>query len=671
MPFAGFSTRAIFLLALSSLSYGLPGQSSSNKHANRDTPKVHLPTYDYVVVGSGPGGGPLAARLAIAGYKVLLMDAGDDEGKALQQEIPILQLAATEFPAQKWNYFVQHHDNQTLQQMDSKFTWKLPNGELFVGTNPPAGATPLGIWYPRAGTLGGCSGHNALITIKPQNSDWNDIVSLTGDQSWASGLMENYWQRLENCQYLPKGTIGHGFDGWFETSLTDVNLYLDDNKASLFIRSAAEVIGNRPNSTAKLNQYLTGDINNYSPTRDFTEGIFQIPTAVKQPKWSRSGPRDFILEIANAVNSDGSRKYHLDLRLRSLVTKIRFDHSKGVPKAVGVDFLDGQSLYRADPRSKSSFPKAVGSVNASREVIISAGTFNTPQLLKLSGIGPAEELKKHNIPVVVNLPGVGANLMDRYETSVIGESTEDFNLFNECTLLETPDDPCLLEWQNNHTSPGIYSSNGIVAGIVKRSSVASADADLLITTAPGIFKGYFPGYSQQAFSDTKHWSWIVLKAHSNNTAGTVTLLSSDPRDTPNIHFRSFQDGGAEDIQAVYEGMQLARQIFGNLTSLDNTWSETIPGTSVQTEEELKDYIVQEAWGHHACCTAKIGADSDAMAVLDSKFRVKGTTGLRVVDASVFPKIPGYFIVTAIYMISEKAADVIIADAQASPVTSTT
>ncbi|KAL7904239.1 hypothetical protein GGI35DRAFT_489950 [Trichoderma velutinum] len=664
MSFAGFSTRAISLLALSSLSYGLPGKSSSNKHASRGTPIV-LPEYDYVVVGSGPGGGPLAARLAISGYKVLLMDAGDDEGTALQQEIPIMQLVSTEFPAQQWNYFVQHHDNQTFQQMDSKFTWELPNGELFVGTNPPAGAKPLGIWYPRAGTLGGCAGHNALITIKPQNSDWNDIVSLTGDQSWTSGLMEQYWQRLENNQYLPSGTSGHGFDGWFDTSLTDVNLFLEDNKASLFIQSAAEVLGNNPNSTAKVNQYLTADININSPTRDFTEGIFQVPTAVKQPSWSRSGPRDFILEVVNAVNPDGSRKYHLDLRLQSLVTKIRFDQSKGTPKAVGVDFLDGQSLYRADPRSNSSPPNAVGSVNASREVIISAGTFNTPQLLKLSGIGPAEELKAQNIPVVVDLPGVGTNLMDRYETSVVGKSTEDFNLFNGCTFLETPDDPCLLEWQNNHTSPGIYSTNGIVAGIVKKSSVASADADLLITTAPGSFHGYFPGYSQAAFSDAEHWSWIILKAHSNNTAGTVTLVSNDPRDTPNIHFRSFQDGGEDDIQAVYEGMQFARQIFGNLTSLDNTWSETIPGTSVETEEELKDYIVQEAWGHHACCTAKIGADSDTTAVLDSKFRVRGTTGLRVVDASVFPKIPGYFIVTAIYMISEKAADVIIADAQAS------
>ncbi len=91
--------------------------------------------------------------------------------------------------------------------------------------------------------------------------------------------------------------------------------------------------------------------------------------------------------------------------------------------------------------------------------------------------------------------------------------------------------------------------------------------------------------------------------------------------------------------------------------------EEIPGPACATDDQLREFIMNEAWGHHASCTNKIGNDYDPMAVLDSRFRVRKTQGLRVVDASVFPKIPGYFIVTAIYMISEKASDVIIEDAK--------
>src|SRR5436190_8040832 len=91
--------------------------------------------------------------------------------------------------------------------------------------------------------------------------------------------------------------------------------------------------------------------------------------------------------------------------------------------------------------------------------------------------------------------------------------------------------------------------------------------------------------------------------------------------------------------------------------------EVIPGPAYDTPQRLRDFIQNEAWGHHASCTCRIGAEGDPLAVLDSRFRVRGTQGLRVVDASVFPKIPGYFIVSAVYMVSEKASDVIREDAQ--------
>jgi choline dehydrogenase len=128
-----------------------------------------------------------------------------------------------------------------------------------------------------------------------------------------------------------------------------------------------------------------------------------------------------------------------------------------------------------------------------------------------------------------------------------------------------------------------------------------------------------------------------------------------------INFHYFAEGSDKagaDLDAVVDGVQFVRRL--------NKWlsaKELAPGPDFDDTAKLKEFIQNEAWGHHASCTCKIGPDNDPMAVLDSRFRVRGTEGLRVVDASVFPKIPGYFIVSAIYMISEKAADVIIEDAR--------
>jgi choline dehydrogenase len=204
-------------------------------------------------------------------------------------------------------------------------------------------------------------------------------------------------------------------------------------------------------------------------------------------------------------------------------------------------------------------------------------------------------------------------------------------------------------------------------GIVKKSSVAEGDPDLFLAGAPALFTGYYQGYSNVSLWDDRHWVWVVLKAHSGNNAGSVTLRSKDPRDMPVINFNSFDTGvtagGAheKDLQAMVEGMELAREIIKNVIPLDGYFREVWPGELVRGDG-LKDFIQNEAWGHHACCTAKIGADGDKKAVLDSRFRVRGVKNLRVVDASVFPKIPGFYIAVPIYMISEKAAEVILEDA---------
>jgi choline dehydrogenase-like flavoprotein len=155
-------------------------------------------------------------------------------------------------------------------------------------------------------------------------------------------------------------------------------------------------------------------------------------------------------------------------------------------------------------------------------------------------------------------------------------------------------------------------------------------------------------------------TWAVLKAHTHNPSGTVALRSNDPRDTPVIDFNYFKEGGDEDADSVAAGVEFVRTLTS--AAKDLIEEEKRPGSQVQTRDELKQFVKDKCWGHHASCTCPIGLENDPRAVLDSNFRVHGIKSLRVVDASVFPKIPGFFIVTSVYMIGEKAAEVIAADA---------
>jgi choline dehydrogenase len=164
--------------------------------------------YDYIVVGSGAGGGTVAANLAGAGMRVLLLEAGGDAEPANYQ-VPCFHAFAAEDSALSWNYFVRHYADDAQQQRDVKFV-----------------AERDGILYPRAGTLGGCTAHNAMITIYPHNEDWDEIARITGDDSWRAENMRKYFRRMEACRYQPLQRLlsflgwnpsRHGFRGWLST----------------------------------------------------------------------------------------------------------------------------------------------------------------------------------------------------------------------------------------------------------------------------------------------------------------------------------------------------------------------------------------------------------------------------------------------------------------------
>jgi choline dehydrogenase len=208
-------------------------------------------------------------------------------------------------------------------------------------------------------------------------------------------------------------------------------------------------------------------------------------------------------------------------------------------------------------------------------------------------------------------------------------------------------------------------TNGSVLALFKRSAPDRPLPDLFCMALLGKFDGYYPGYSRQFAEHLNYLTWAVLKAHTNNCAGEVKLRSADPRDTPEINFCYFQDGtpdNNQDLDSVVDGIKFVRRMTAHLKSIGLIAEEEEPGEDVQTDQQLRDYVCHTAWGHHASCSCSIGP-REQNGVLTSDFRVHGTQGLRVVDASVFPRIPGFFIVSAVYMIGEKAADVILADAK--------
>ncbi|KJZ68624.1 hypothetical protein HIM_11983 [Hirsutella minnesotensis 3608] len=632
--------------------------------------------YEYVIVGSGAGGGPLAARLASYGHSVLLVDAGDDQTDTYQYNTPGLNLLATEHIPMTWQYFVNHFNEERRQQQDSKMTWYTQSGELYVGNSPPEGSTPYGILYPRAGTFGGCTSHNAQIIVLPDEADWQTIVDLTGDKSWAPTKMKKLFQRLERNRYLHASIGGHGYNGWLTTSVTNLLLVARDFKIlNIIVGAAASVgqgVGKIVTTVKGLESIFILDLNSGAADRDRRTGVFQVPSSIHNGY--RSGPRDFIMDIMEKKDSKGQPKHQLDILLSAFVTKVVFQN-QGRPRAIGVEYVRGESIYRADPRASRDRDQPLtptGNITAQREVILSAGAFNTPQILKLSGIGPTTELQRFDIPIIKDLPGVGTNMQDRYETTVIAKAPEDFKLTAKCTWMRSYPDPCLQAWKKKKSIPsrGAYTAGGLALSMLKRSSVSvDKTPDLFLAGGPVSFTGYYVGYADAASKDSRHWSWVILKAHTRNSAGTVLLRTRDPRDTPVITFNSFDTGtnnageGALDSKAMVEGMFAARQAVKDIPNLSKGFTEVWPGPRVNTTEQMKAWVEKEAWGHHASCTCPIGGDNDRMAVLDSRFRVRGVDGLRVVDASIFPKIPGYFIVLPIYMISEKAADAIHADSR--------
>jgi choline dehydrogenase len=627
--------------------------------ANKATPA----DCEYIVVGSGAGGGTVAARLAESGRSVVLLEAGGDPGKLsggdavsganrlpADYDVPCFHPFATENEALKWDFFVRHYRDDQLQRSDPKYCEE-HNGQRVDG-----------VLYPRAGTLGGCTAHNAMIMVYPHDADWDDIAVLTKDASWSANNMRRYFERLEDChhrrlyRWLSKVGINpsrHGFKGWLSTEKAIPMASLGSRDLWETIRDSAfealKEIGHLGERARWLAESQL-DPNDWRTVKENSFGMRYTPLTTSDHV--RVGSRERVLEVAR------EHPERLRIELNALVTRVLLDE---LCRAVGVEYLSGERLYRAHARP-SEHAGEERRLYASREVILAGGAFNTPQLLMLSGIGPRADLERHGIEVRVDLPGVGKNLQDRYEVAVVNRMNFDqWHIFEGAKF--DVSDPQFHEWKTKRSGP--YITNGAVLALFKRSAPERPLPDLFCLAFLSRFQGYFPSYSNLFVKDLNYLTWAVLKAHTNNRAGEVTLRSADPRDVPQVNFHYFEEGtkdNGEDLDSLVDGIRFVRKLTMQLKQQGFIAEEVLPGERVQSDEELRDFARSNAWGHHASCSCAIGPQEQG-GVLDSNFRVHGTQGLRVVDASVFPRIPGFFIASSVYMIGEKASGVILADAE--------
>ncbi|KAJ8130983.1 hypothetical protein O1611_g2642 [Lasiodiplodia mahajangana] len=295
-------------------------------------------SYEYIVVGSGPGGAPLAVNLAKAGHSVLLVDAGGDYGHLREVESPALANPSSERNEVSWGFFTKHYANETMLLKDRKLTYLTPSDQYYSGVNPPEGSTVLGTFYPRYGGLGGCSEHNALVSLLPSRNDFNYIRDLTKDPSWDTDNMRQYFEKFEHLEYLVPSKKGHGSKGYIDITVDPIGVATQDIKFTAALMGAAKAFGvntdalesavnatlatvnaksnidpysellpldiSKPIADA-LSDMLVQDINQDKPDRDLQKVLAQLPVHMDNLHYRRSSPRDYVYDTVTAKNKDG------------------------------------------------------------------------------------------------------------------------------------------------------------------------------------------------------------------------------------------------------------------------------------------------------------------------------------------------------------------------------
>jgi choline dehydrogenase len=435
------------------------------------------------------------------------------------------------------------------------------------------------IFHPRGKVVGGTSSINAMIYIRGNRHDFDHWQEL-GNPGWSYEDVLPYFKKSENQQ---RGASEfHGVDGLL--SVTDP---LAPAVTSQRFVEAAAAIGYERNP-------------DFNGAQQEGAGLYQL--TIKDGK-RHSVAAAFLVPILDRPN--------LTVQTGALVTRLLFEGTC----TVGVEYLHEGTLHQ---------------IYVNQEVILSAGAFDSPKLLMLSGIGNAEYLRSFNIPVVADLPGVGQNLQDHINVPLTHRATQDLQ-------------------------PALTSNIAEAGMFLHTEGNLDAAPDLQFFSAPVLWVP--PGYPKEG----PGFGIGACLTHPQSR-GSVTLRSTDPNDSPCIRMNYLQS--ESDVQKLVLGLRIIRKLFSTELFDEFRGEEVAPGADVSSDEALQAYVpkvVDPVW--HPVGTCKMG--TDPMAVVDSQLRVHGIDGLRVVDASIMPTITTGNTNAPTIMIGEKAADLIKAASRVS------
>jgi choline dehydrogenase len=321
------------------------------------------------------------------------------------------------------------------------------------------------------------------------------------------------------------------------------------------------------------------------------------------------------------------KKKNLTVFTESFVEKIIFDGKK----AIGIEV---------------NIKGKVSRVYANKEIILSGGSINSPQLLMLSGIGPANHLKEKGIEVIKDIPGVGKNLQDHLETYIQQEcKTPDtlYKYINKFNMIKAG-----IQWFLNRSGP--CSTSFLEAGGFCKSS---SDKEY-----PNIQFHFFPSFviDHGTIDPDRHGYQLHASLNQPKSRGNISLNTSNPYDHPKIQFNYLED--EYDLKETIKCIHVARKILKQNSMLSYAGKEIGPGDQVQDDEKIEEYIRSKAeTAYHPSCTLKMGIDK--MAVVDEKLKIHGLKNIRVADASVMPEITSGNLNAPTLMIGERASDFIL------------
>ena len=450
---------------------------------------------------------------------------------------------------------------------------------------------------PRGKVIGGSSAINGLVYVRGNPLDFDRWVE-EGAAGWSYGDVLPYFKRAETR--AEGGNEYRGDSGPLHTSYG----YLRNPLYRAFVEAGKQA-----------GYPETGDINGYQQ-----EGFGRIDmTVYRGRRWS----------AADAYLKPAMRRPNVEVRTQALAARIVFDGRR----AVGVAYLKGGVEHI---------------VSAGREVIVAAGAINSPQLLKLSGIGPGGELAAHGIPVVADRAGVGANLQDHLEFYFQVASRKPVTLYSSMGYLARG----MIGARWLIAGGGLGASNHFETGGFIRSRAGIKYPDIQYHFLPLAVS--YDGHKLA----TEHSFQAHVGPLRSKSKGSVRLRSADARDTPAIRFNYMSD--AEDWEEMRASVRLTREIFAQAAFDEYRGREIQPGADVTSDAGIDAFIRERAESaYHPSCTCRMGRADDPTAVVDSQARVIGVERLRVVDASIMPSITTGNLNAPTIMIGEKAADTIL------------